>query len=75
MEDFIAKCRKDNMDNFLCVAGDSKGKRAFIGEGNPNDAILALTLCMMDREDIFNIVSKAVGVVKEMKSQIKKQSK
>lgn len=44
-------------------------KRACIGEGNQDDAILAIASCFLDRPDVEEIFQKAINVVNELKSE------
>jgi hypothetical protein len=71
MEDFVASTRADGFTSYFAFGGDGNAKRACIGEGNQDDAILAIASCFLDRPDVEEIFQKAINVVNELKSEKK----
>lgn len=75
MEDFTSRCRKDGIKNFFAFAGCKEGgKRACLGEGEAEDACLAMALCMLDRDEIYTLVTNAFRMATELRRDARKDT-
>lgn len=75
MEDFVSRCREDGMNNFFAFARCKEGgKRACVGEGEAEDACLAMASCMLDRDDIYTLVTNAFRIATELRRDARKDT-
>lgn len=68
MEDFVSRCREDGMNNFFAFAGCKEGgKSACVGEGEAEDACLAMASCMRNCEEMYTLVTNAFRMATVMR--------
>lgn len=71
IEDLVAKCRADGMDNFIALAGDGDSKTVFIGEGDYDGAVVTIAAVLYQREDILELFENAIEIVYQLRKQNK----
>lgn len=71
MDDFVDDCVMEGMENFFAFAGDGVSKRACIGVGEEEAAIVTIAAVFLDRPDIRQMFQTAIRMAIEVENEDK----